>query len=265
MTPWQRLGVDRQASKRDIKRAYSKLIKTYRPDESPVEFQQIREAYELALDSIADEQSKSDDAAAIHTVESTPIQPGDQVSFSVPPQFAPQTPDSVGSAVGQINVDPGADVNSFVSRFEKLISRFPDNGKLSANEFDQYREEAVDLMRNGVLSNWWEREYISDVIFELICQNIDISRGFLSTTTNIPSQFLHYFDQYFLWSQNEFELRERYDNDGAGLIFYGIGEATKANYPNWDSRPHNKEKTNENQSDSKRTFRQRFLSFIKTS
>ncbi len=54
MTPWQRLGIEENANKKDIKRAYATLIKEFRPDDSPVEFQQIREAYEYMLADLAD-------------------------------------------------------------------------------------------------------------------------------------------------------------------------------------------------------------------
>jgi hypothetical protein len=48
--PWDILELDpATATERDVKRAYARLIKAYRPDTNPVEFQQVREAYEYAL------------------------------------------------------------------------------------------------------------------------------------------------------------------------------------------------------------------------
>lgn len=45
---WEVLGVGPNAGAQEIKRAYSRLIKQYRPHEYPAEFSQIRQAYELA-------------------------------------------------------------------------------------------------------------------------------------------------------------------------------------------------------------------------
>lgn len=44
--PYQLLGLDRAADERTAKRAYFKLIKKFKPDKFPAEFQLIREAYD---------------------------------------------------------------------------------------------------------------------------------------------------------------------------------------------------------------------------
>ena len=45
---WKTLGVKPDADIETIKKAYSALIKTYRPEEHPEQFSQIRQAFELA-------------------------------------------------------------------------------------------------------------------------------------------------------------------------------------------------------------------------
>lgn len=50
MTPWEVLGLDPATSdRRDVQRAYARLVKEHRPDRDPVRFQEIREAYRRAL------------------------------------------------------------------------------------------------------------------------------------------------------------------------------------------------------------------------
>lgn len=49
MNPFHRLGVGPGAGEREIKRAYAKALKQTRPDEDPVAFQQLNEAYQAAL------------------------------------------------------------------------------------------------------------------------------------------------------------------------------------------------------------------------
>jgi hypothetical protein len=47
--PFRLLGVRPGISARDLRKAYLRLIKAYKPEHSPVEFQKIRQAYEQAL------------------------------------------------------------------------------------------------------------------------------------------------------------------------------------------------------------------------
>jgi hypothetical protein len=47
--PFRLLGVERGASEADIRRAYHRLIREYRPEHHPAEFRRIREAFETAL------------------------------------------------------------------------------------------------------------------------------------------------------------------------------------------------------------------------
>ncbi len=58
--PFELLGVERSDDARAAKRKYFKLIRTYKPDRCPVEFQKIREAYESVLDWLSWQQDNDD-------------------------------------------------------------------------------------------------------------------------------------------------------------------------------------------------------------
>jgi hypothetical protein len=47
--PYLLLGVDRRVSARDLRKAYHRLIRTYKPEHSPEEFKRIRDAYDSTL------------------------------------------------------------------------------------------------------------------------------------------------------------------------------------------------------------------------
>ena len=50
MNPWKTLNIEPTDDKKLIKKAYAVLIKQYKPDEHPEKFQEIQEAYKLALE-----------------------------------------------------------------------------------------------------------------------------------------------------------------------------------------------------------------------
>ena len=49
MNPWKTLQIEPTEDKKAIKKAYAQLIKKHRPDEDPQKFQEIQEAYQMAL------------------------------------------------------------------------------------------------------------------------------------------------------------------------------------------------------------------------
>lgn len=75
--PFALLGLDRQAGFRDLRRAYARLIRQYKPEHHPEQFRRIREAYE-ALEPLLRAQESADEQPA-------PVVPAD------PPPPAPQS------------------------------------------------------------------------------------------------------------------------------------------------------------------------------
>ena len=61
--PFELLGVERDASEVDLKRAYGRLIRIYRPDRHPDEFHRVRQAYEEARTMVAYEHYEYDEPA----------------------------------------------------------------------------------------------------------------------------------------------------------------------------------------------------------
>ncbi|MCF6299993.1 MAG: RDD family protein [Proteobacteria bacterium] len=49
MSPWEILGIEATTDKKTIKKTYAALLKKHKPDEDPEKFQQIYQAYKLAL------------------------------------------------------------------------------------------------------------------------------------------------------------------------------------------------------------------------
>ena len=59
MNCWEVLGIEPTQNKKEIKKAYAKLLKQYHPEENPEEFKQIQEAYQQCLHPDQDIESVS--------------------------------------------------------------------------------------------------------------------------------------------------------------------------------------------------------------
>lgn len=88
---WAVLELEQDADERSIKRQYARLLKVNRPDEDPVAFQNLRDAYERALEMARARTVEDDepDADTAHTPSITPspapLQPVTVVKVEQPP------------------------------------------------------------------------------------------------------------------------------------------------------------------------------------
>ena len=94
MNPFDYLGLPRSADAREIKRAYARLLKQTRPDEDPVGFQRLNEAYQAALSyqrhhehDPSEDDARVDMVSHISTYEPSPASPA--IAPSVDPVAPP--------------------------------------------------------------------------------------------------------------------------------------------------------------------------------
>lgn len=93
MDCWGVLELDHDADERSIKRQYSRLLKTTRPDDDPVAFQTLRTAYEQALNRarnrVEDDESDEEDSLFatpdVWSTESAAHRPALEIVPVVPP------------------------------------------------------------------------------------------------------------------------------------------------------------------------------------
>lgn len=73
MNCWEVLGIEPTSDKKEIKRAYAKLLKQYHPEENPEEFKQIQAAYQQCLH--ADQEIESVSYKQEERTESVKVEP----------------------------------------------------------------------------------------------------------------------------------------------------------------------------------------------
>ncbi len=77
--PFAVLGVDRRADETELRRAYARLIRVYKPEHAPEEFRRVRDAYEHAQQQLEQRRAWGNDDEPIARVVSAPPQPDETV------------------------------------------------------------------------------------------------------------------------------------------------------------------------------------------
>jgi hypothetical protein len=120
--PFGALGLAPGADEREVRRAYARLLKFNRPDDDPVAFQALHEAYEACLRQIREDRwhagedvlAREADEAPVAEVRAALPQPGDRVEAL--PEPGPHRPEAPPSPT------PGHDAGFEPRRFD--FSRF---------------------------------------------------------------------------------------------------------------------------------------------
>ncbi len=116
--PWTLLGIERNASEREIKSAYARLLRITRPDEDAEAFQRLVEARDAALAYARQSQAAFEDSPApitqfdftppVYKPDSEWLERASAPEISVAPEpIAPS--DSIRSAASEIEFTPPVD------------------------------------------------------------------------------------------------------------------------------------------------------------
>lgn len=73
MTPWDLFDLESAVDARSIKRRYAELLKQYRPDDDPLAFQRLRDAYEYALEWVGRDQGEVTSAPVLKQTADTAL------------------------------------------------------------------------------------------------------------------------------------------------------------------------------------------------
>lgn len=147
MSCWDILGLSADSDSRTIKRQYAVLLKQHRPDEDPVGFQRLREAYEQAINWSRDE---------------APVAFNEPAQLPEEPAVAPTGP-SVAEKLAMQLLD-GAEPIGLASRFETARNSY------CAVEFEQQllhlslsdSPRAMALAEWGVQNFHWLSPWLRD-------------------------------------------------------------------------------------------------------
>mgnify|MGYP000228417628 CR=1 FL=1 len=186
MDCWKLLGLTPTVDKKLIKRAYAKNVKLCNPEDYPEEFQQLREAYEEALNA------------------AKKINIGDTFQTPIDEKNADNTQNPATTDLPQPEytaTTPEALAEQFIAKISDLYTNI--------NTRIQY-ELWKNLIENDI---FWQPEVKQRVNTHLF--------HFVAHHPYLPASVWQLFDGFFLWSEQERELCKTFPED---MVDYVMGK-----------------------------------------
>lgn len=245
MYPWDVLGIDQTDDKRVIKKAYAQLLRKYRPDEQPEQFQEVNQAYQFALKIISSVASDPQQPVVSQTYPNQNQPSGDSTTPAIEPDLNPSDTPSTNSThdseasmeeiedVVMINPNPEVDelrpldIQSAAAEEVKLT--FAENeanqqAEVMAQRIDamlkQTHEMAFSSLRQRTdLNNWQFLEFFNDIhdidlrdqlakeMFRRVAE-YNIFQKQQNHINLIPNEVMIYMNDLFHWEANWQEYAE---------------------------------------------------------
>lgn len=209
--PWELLGVARGADEREIKRAYARLIKVYRPDRAPEAFDRIHGAFEHVR-------------ACAASVPGEPVAEPEPAAAGPPPA----APDAAAEAAPDDGQPDPRRAAALFERYQALIA----DGRLDEVEAalrdvhdEAIRDPEVTIAAlRAIAALGWRRASAEplfdelgeigarhglDGLCELVAHDLDVAAGWRVARPELPAALTAYIVDAALHSSARFvELRE---------------------------------------------------------
>ncbi len=202
---WKILEIEKTADRKAIKRAYLKKLKVTNPEEKPEEFQELRRAYELALEQAETQDSSTGRPFSLNTEEQDPQEetlfPGKTETSESGPPFAEQRKENTSS-------EEEVDTSAFRSELQRLYNNYT----------DRIQKES------------WERILCDLNLFNLNAreQYREVLLIFLLSHPHIPQDVLKYLNEQFSLSENHSHFNSKQNSAVLSQVFKRMDQ------PHWD-------------------------------
>lgn len=226
MNYWEILGVEPDADHKTIKSAYSKLLKTTRPDEAPEGFKRLHAAYKTALDTVKQSHNptpQARDSADLHaTPTDTEILPGN-ISAENPLEAEHQT--------GDIDRDRyNNEHEEDWYRFTSLVNKIMLDQQL-ANQSSAWEE----ALKSPLLTDIEQKQNASNYVFDAISKKNVLLVG--DDTLFVEAPTLNYLNSYFSWGVNWAQLDKYFSQERLDVVLPFL-DAEEKHAPPKEARPH---------------------------
>ena len=211
---WAVLGIEATRSKRDIKRAYGSKLRETRPDDDPVAFQELHEAYKFALmmtDFEVDPGVDNDDAVTLNVSETGFVlnESGQPMHFS---EFHFEVP---AFSDPELSGDQREEVESLLAKVDTVLAE-----PLKIDNPDSWRflSETPSLLDDD-----FRYALGRDVLRRIVEYRQSLVMG-KKKTTRVLSHILGILDDVFLWTISPHRFIDPSFIDGAYEILGEIDQ-----------------------------------------
>jgi len=208
---WKLLGVEPNADAKTVKLAYSKLLKKNRPEDDPERFQELHNAYKLALKSVSANASTSEKDPANRVTQYTNTE-SEEKSVN---ERSGDSSAILDETTSLDNVKREEEIDGFIADVQSLVE---DPEKINIEK--EWRE----LLKSPVIVDLEHRRCASDRIFCFIADaNLDREEksGFIN------SKVLTYLNNEFKWEENRYDLVYRFGSKRCDAVFDNLDEKMK--------------------------------------
>jgi hypothetical protein len=238
--PWDVLDLEPTTDKKSIKKAYAILLKKYKPDEFPSEFQQIQQAYQLALNWVKQAARHDDNQVNKKINNPTP---------TTQKQYKPKNKHDESS---EFNNNTSSNINKRRSvNTEELADDLPiDEVKLEEDNAIQLRQKLMAQIHalafspiavKNNLSNW---NFIQESLIDLDIQHmrlfaIDVFEKVAeynlfqmrqNKTLLISAKIFRYLNSLFDWNDLLNNYNYQYSDEVYYVTFYYLEANDKDNF-----------------------------------
>ena len=226
MNCWEILGIEPGSDQKIIKAAYSKLLKTTRPDQDPEGFKRLHAAYKAALDTVKSSHRPTPQARDSADLDSTPIA-ADNISDNIS-TATPSGAEHLTSAIDQAELND--EYEEHWHRFTSLVNKTILDQHL-ANQLSAWK----DALKSPLLTDLQQKQRASDYVFDAISEKnvllLDDDTLFVDAVT------LNYLNTYFSWNVNWKRLNGKFSQERLDAVLPFLDEEEK-HAPPKEERPH---------------------------
>lgn len=226
MSCWEILGIEPDADKKAIKIAYSKLLKTTRPDEDPEGFNRLHSAYKTALDAVTNPKSPSLARSKPANFDTAPVdadQTSSSTSFVSPTAIEPQASNDHRDELND-------EFEQEWYRFAALVNQIMDE-QHTTNQTDTWDA----ALKSPLLTDLRQKQRAGDYVFDAIS-----SKNVLSLNDDklyVESDTLNRLNTYFSWGANWAQLSEKFSQERLDAVLPYLAAEEIPAAPK-EARPH---------------------------
>lgn len=235
MSCWDILGIDSSADKKKIKIAYSKLLKTCRPDDDPEGFQRLHSAYKLALseaNSSHTPQTRANDSDHLKSSQVVDYDARTELESTALPEPTAERL-ALKTNVPLNNAKQNELGDELENEWHHFVSLVDDamRDQQTANEMNSWE----NVVKSPLITDLLLKDSASDYVFDAISMKNMLYLN--NDKMYVESGTLNHLNAFFSWRANWEHLDKIFDHARLDAVLPFLDEEEKHETPQ-EAQPH---------------------------